>query len=440
MNLSEVLFFFIYRFFFMPLALCFVFLFLWPFNKKIKKGIALRKSEGLRETFRQNPIWIHASSGEFEYAKPVISAIKKWQPRIPIVVTYFSPSYAEHIKKHSGVDKCLPLPLDLPGPTNEFIEKLNPQMLLVARTDLWPEILLAAKKNKIPSLLFSSTFRPLSGLRYFFFFYYKLIFNKFSDVFCVSESDSASIKKTNTHTPVSVFGDTRFDQVVSRLQNSKPINENIFKNINCPIFIAGSTWPEDENIILPGLKLFLKNKRFVLVIAPHEPTLVRLQKLEKRLTQLKLSFECYSKSMQFQSEVLIIDQVGILAELYTKANLAFVGGSFKSKVHSVMEPLAAGLVTLVGPMHKNNREAIEFQNIEVAPRCSAVVCVRNPDDLQNRIQEILNHVEFSKTRLVIQGKIRKYTGGTSHVLAWVKNHYNIKILEEKTNDSIHSPS
>ncbi|OFZ17887.1 MAG: hypothetical protein A2Z20_10635 [Bdellovibrionales bacterium RBG_16_40_8] len=425
MKLYQNIFLLFYRIIFMPLAIIFIFIFILPFSKKIQKSLLLRKNEKLPEPLQQKPIWIHASSGEFEYAKPVISAIKKWQPDIPIVVTYFSPSYAEQIKKFSGVDFSLPLPLDLPNPINQFIRKINPQMLLVARTDLWPEMLLAVKKNKIPSLLFSTTFRSIAKFRCIKKIYYNLLFNQFTNIFAVSELDSHNIKETNTNTLVTVYGDTRYDQVILRLKNSHTLNENILQNVRCPIFVAGSTWPEDEEVILPALDSLLKSEKIKLILAPHEPSIAHLKKIEKVLRKLDISFEYYSKATVLKSNVLIIDKTGILAELYTKAQIAFVGGSFKNKVHSVMEPLAAGLLTFVGPKHTNNREAIIFQKILTPMKLAAVTCVQNAKDLRYNVEQILSQEDLTKSHFFIKSEISKCSGGTAHVLAWAKKYYNI---------------
>jgi 3-deoxy-D-manno-octulosonic-acid transferase len=418
----------LYRFVWMPLALTITFLFLWPFNKKIQAGLKLRRSTTFKTQFSEAPILIHASSGEFEYAKPVISLIKQKWPNVPVVVSYFSPSYAKAIQNYPGVDLAVPLPLDLPGPIAGFIKKINPRCLLVARTDLWPELLVLTRQQKIPSLLFSTTFREMKGLRFLFLPYYTWIFSLFKNIFLVSGQDEKNIQALHLSSTPTILGDTRYDQVMKRLQTPKPFRHELFANVSTPILVAGSTWPEDETALTDGLGDVLKAGDLRLLLVPHEPTDSHLQKIEKQLTQLHISFERYSKAEHFNANVLIVDQVGVLAELYLVGHIAFVGGSFKSKVHSVMEPLAAGLITFVGPHHKNNREAVEFQQIQLSHsldqhQITAVTCVATPQVLKTKINQLLaEKSQMFEAKNKIQNEITRRTGASEKVVQWLESY------------------
>lgn len=415
------IFFLLYRFVIMPLTLTLALL-ASPFNRKLKEGFKQRQLLKLPPTLKANPIWIHASSGEFEYAKPVIREIKKNLPDTQIVVTYFSPTYSKQIQSFEGVDFSLPLPLDLPNPTRSFLKKLNPSLLLIARTDLWPELLLAANKHQIPSLLFSATFRPLIRLRTLLKPYYQFLFNQFTDIFAVAAFDRENILSSHTSTPVTVNGDTRYDQVIYRLQHPKPIRFELFKNKNTPILIAGSTWPEDEAQIIPALKSFIAKKKIKLILAPHEPTIDNIHSIQKRLQSFSMTVQKYTESHDFVSDVLLVDQVGVLAELYLQSDIAVVGGSFRNKVHSVMEPLAAGLPTIVGPKHTNNREAIEFQKI-ILPSVGhpAVICVHNSIELTSALEKILPCLN-STLRANICDEVKKKSGQSKVIYDWIKKH------------------
>lgn len=417
------LFFLIYRFALMPLALTMAFL-LVPFNRKLRTTFKYRLSQKLPTNLKPKSVWVHASSGEFEYAKPVIREIKKKHPNTTIVVTYSSPSYAKQIQDFEGVDVSLPLPLDLPGPTRSFLKKLNPCALLVARTDLWPELLFTTRKFQIPSLLFSTTFRPLNNLRFLLKPYYQFLFNQFTDIFAVGEADRNNILSSSTTTPTTITGDTRYDQVTYRLNHPKPIRNEWFKNISLPIVIAGSTWAEDESQIIPALKLFIINKKIKLILAPHEPTTNHLLNIEKQLRSHGLTFKKYTETHDgCNADVLLIDTVGVLAELYLKSDIAFVGGSFRSKVHSVMEPLAAGLPTLVGPRHTNNREAVEFQKILIntTPRQTAVTCVSNSTEMRSALENILTCLN-PMLRANIRSAVEQKTGQSIFIYNWVKKY------------------
>src|SRR4051812_29225034 len=116
-------------------------------NRKIRRGLGMRMQTRDWPRLSKNPVWIHASSGEFEYAKPVIRELKARHPDIPIVVTYFSPTFALGVENFPGVDFALPLPLDLPGPCTSFLKHVNPRVLLIARTDFWPEMLSQVRRR-----------------------------------------------------------------------------------------------------------------------------------------------------------------------------------------------------------------------------------------------------------------------------------------------------
>jgi 3-deoxy-D-manno-octulosonic-acid transferase len=419
------IFLFIYRFIVTPIALFLLFLVYWPLDKKTKDLMRLRLQKKLPATTSEQPFWIHSSSGEFEYAKPVIAALKAKHPNTPIVVTYSSPSYAKPIEKFPGVDFSLPLPLDTPGAVSSFLRKLRPKALLVARTDLWPELLLQVKKNNIQALLFSCTFRPMTGPRVILKLYYRFLFNQFSEVYSVSQADSDNILSTGTTTHIVTTGDTRFDQVISRLQNPKPLKDNIFDTASTPILVCGSTWREDENIIFSAAAELVKDKKLRLIIAPHEPNDNHIRHIIAQAGWKQLSHETYThlvtENKIWSTDILLVDKIGILAEIYTKGHIAFVGGSFKAKVHSVMEPLATGLITLVGPHHTNNREAIQFSQLPINDKLHAVEQVRDIDELKSRLQTLINSIESLKSvQLVIKNEVLKRTGATTRVLQWVE--------------------
>ncbi len=427
MRLFETVFFMLYRFLFWPFAITGIWL-AKKYNAKLQKFYEqrrlLRPRDSMSLAFPKPPIWIHAASGEFEYAKPVIRRIKDENPSQPVFVTYFSPSYAESIIKTPGVDGSSPLPFDLPGPVRSFLDRLKPAALLIARTDVWPEIVTQTTSRNIPSLLFSATLKPHSQPRAL---YDKWIYSKLSQIYVLSQKDEQQSLRAGIRN-VEVHGDTRFDQVIYRLEHPKPVAS--FARDERPVLIAGSTEPDDEAILLTAVQSLLKENKLRLIVAPHE--LNRLDPICAHLKKAQIEFALYSKLQepQFskqsetraQAPVLLIDKVGILAELYTLADMAFVGGSFQRKVHSVMEPLAAGLPTIVGPHHSNNSEAIEFQTV-MTPIGPAVRAVRNGEQLAAEIVSILTQkTAWDETKQIIRQEVRRRAGGTDAVINWLKSN------------------
>jgi 3-deoxy-D-manno-octulosonic-acid transferase len=324
-------------------------------DSKIRQGFVLRKGKSWIKPIPEGSgvIWFHVASGELEYAKPVIRELKSSGPCF-ILVTYFSPSVVNALSKTRDVDLFVPMPWDTPWHWNEFLAHYKPEMLAIARTDTWPNMVWQAKKKSVPSILFAATLPGHSGRHASLFgrIFYGRIVEDLEFVSCVSEEDRRNFIRLDPEIKISVDGDTRFDQVTARLAENRELK--ITKPSGRRIFVAGSTWPEDEDVILPALPEPV-SKGLRVIVAPHEPTPAHLSYLELQLNALGLKSSRYS-SGAFE-QVCIVDQVGVLADLYKFGTTAFVGGSFKKSVHSVMEPAAAGCLTFFGPYHHNNREA-----------------------------------------------------------------------------------
>lgn len=397
----------LYRFVFAPLGLLLAAIAL-PFSRKLRLGLTIRIYSRIRNQavrFNGSPIWIHCSSGEFEYAKPLIREIKATTPTQEILVTYFSPSYQKAIETFPGVDAALPLPLDLPGPVFSFLLRFRPKLLLIARTDLWPELLYQARTRKIPRILFSCTKEKISLTDKILGPIKSWPFKLLTEIHTATVKDQEILKawlKNNNN--IFSTGDTRFDQVIERLAKPKALKDlSIDRSIPC--LVAGSTWPEDERVLLDACSILLKERRLQLILVPHEPTSSHLKDLEQHIAKAGLSSLRYSSATTWNGkDILLVDQIGILADLYKWGDLALIGGSFKSSVHSVMEALASGLWTLVGPFHHNNREAIDFSKLPANSKLKIVAEVKTASIMKTQIEEYLNLT--TQTKAEIRDKIK----------------------------------
>lgn len=397
----------------LPLVVLFVF----PFQAKLRRILSarLRTPEAPEWAGLEPAIWIHAASGEFEYAKPLIRALKEKQPKFKIVVSYLSPTYAQNVENFPQVDFALPLPFDLPGPQKAWLKKIKPRAVLIARTDLWPEFLEQCAELEIPRFLFSATASPKEGRKSIGMnrWYRRWILSYLDEIWCVSSADQANLTPFADEKKINVLGDTRFDQVLDRLKNPRPLKDKLKPTL--PALVAGSTWPEDEAQLLPKLAPLIQSGQLQLILAPHEPTATHLKNLESLIQSLGLKSERYSQTKAWQ-QVLIVDQVGILAELYTWGKVAFVGGSFRSSVHSVMEPLGAGLITLVGPFHQNNREAIEFSQIKGASEQTLVIPIHDQVDLKSVVLAAIDENNFVQNKNNLALQLENHRGATERVL------------------------
>lgn len=383
----------LYRFFYI-----FYFLFLitfgYFFSKKIKSLVRARlEAKNTRPDKTQKTILIHAASGEAEYAFPVVRELKKRYPDCFIIFTFFTTSYEKKIRQQPEINLCLPLPFDFPGVTKTFLKAMAPDLVLISRTDMWPEFIYQCKQQKIPVILFSRTQKSSSIL---FKGFSKWLLKQLTLISAVSKLDAKNLKEllgTSPTPEILIQGDTRWDQVFEKI---RPIEDQPF--LNEKFFVAGSVWPED---LKPLFKAWGKNLG-KLVIAPHEPTEKLIQTLKHEFTVKDLKVLCYSdwRANPNQGfEVLIIDQVGVLYTTYLGAYGALIGGSFKSKVHSVMESLAAQTPAIVGPYYKNNREATVYSQIQLPHTpLTTVQVVKNAEELKQAITNLSKWYDLTKPK------------------------------------------
>jgi len=357
----------IYNIVFIPL-LYVILLFISLFKKKIRLGIAGRRRifedlilSQLSIDTSKKIIWFHSSSlGEFEQAKPIIEKIKK-ETNVKIVVSFFSPSGYENSKKYPYADIITYLPFDSKWRAKRFIEIISPNMAVFMRYDIWPNHIWTLKKKKIPCLLVDATMknnspRKLPVIRSF----HKYLFEDFTKILTVSEKDAEGFKKFKCrNVQIKMVGDTRFDRVYGRSlasKESKIINKEIFKGSK--VLVAGSTWQQDEEVIIPSfIKLLKFDRNAVMIIAPHEPTLLHLEKLEHEFSGQATYIRLSDINSYTDQRIIIVDSIGVLNILYSYADAAFIGGSFKINVHNVLEAAVYGVPVLFGPKIENSQEA-----------------------------------------------------------------------------------
>lgn len=403
----------LYRYLIFPLALSALRV-MKPFlSPKIQTLFEERKRPISASLPTRGCILIHAASGEIEYAKPVIRGIRKRWPHLKIVVSYYSPS-AKKLHRDLDVDDIVPLPFDRPGLVQKFLDSYSPVAVLIARSDIWPEFVYQCHQRGIHSVLFSATASSVNVLEASIGRPMKTFaLSQLSLITCVSEDDAEAFRDL-TSTPVVVHGDTRYEQVLERLKNLKGLPLDKINVANKKIGVLGSTWPEDDAQLLPAVSA-AKNVRWIW--APHEIHEEKLHDLQQKLTAAGLKVQRFSESQKWDQDVLLVDKIGVLAELYSWGDFAFVGGSFKKKVHSVMEPLAAGLPVIVGPHHKNNREAIEFQKIKLsnAP-LFAVETIHNSAEILNYVEQKISFNTAFNTREILCSEVQRRAQATAKLL------------------------
>lgn len=413
---------------------------------KLIQTLEIRKSNG-RPAFEmvqvekfhgKRPIWIHAASGEFEYAKPVVRNLH--QQGIPVFVTYFSPTYQRNVESFPGVTASCALPLENRRELRRMIQKVNPSALIIARTDTWPNMVRESFNAKVPILLFSATFYEGSKrISLFARSLTKATYHYIDEIQCVNKDDLRILSEFGFRRSV-VRGDTRYDQVLARLDQTKgniekKLPETLKASLRSLVLVAGSVWEEDVEALIPAINLAkeaVEKNELTTVLVPHEISPRLIHFIQEKAGLHGLSTAVLSELVDNpdrangqECDLLIVDRVGILAELYLVGQLAFVGGSFRKTVHSVMEPLAAGCLTFVGPRHRNNREAIEFQTEKASQDFAAVLAANNSEDLSNKLLstlkkfKILSASDRNAIRDRIQSQVRFRGGATDAVIEWI---------------------
>ena len=342
-------------------------------NPKVQEGIKGRKGvfaelKNQLQTARnlEKTAWFHFTSvGEFEQAKPLIEAIYK---ETRIVLTFFSPSVAPNARSYPYADAAVYLPLDTPRNAERIIRLIDPTLIVFSKFDIWPNLVWKASKYEIPIIVVAGTLHAESKRLSTFAKPFFRSVHQYIQVHCaISESDAARFRELcSPEHEIVVTGDTRYEQVYRRAHAVGPDTEFFHghQNLKRPILIAGSTYTEDEKVLLPAYRLIRQNipEDFPhLILVPHEPTPERVQEIRGHLDRAKLAYLCFSElepEVDLSAmDVLIVDKVGLLAKLYGLADIAFVGGSFRGSVHNVMEPAAMAKPVLFGPTIQNAYEA-----------------------------------------------------------------------------------
>ena len=341
-----------------------------PLFRRLHTFTSLRNNlfEELEATVRSTAkssfrLWVHAASvGEFEQARPVIAAMQEKHPDITIFVSFLSDSGYNARKNFAGAAAVFYLPTDTPANAKRLVSLLEPDMLMLMRYDFWPNHLLAAKRSGAHLILAAAVL--LENSQYFnplLKGFYRDLFSLFDHIYTISAKDTHAFRDRFGCLQAETAGDTRFDQVFLRSRNSgkvahlKPLYENR------TVLIAGSTWQMDETLLL-GAWQRLEN-RPSLILVPHQVNPENMERLCRSLGERNIPFARVSaleRSFDPKQQVLVIDETGYLAELYSIGSIAYVGGGFGVNVHNTLEPAVYGIPVLFGPRHHNSPEAEEL--------------------------------------------------------------------------------
>ncbi len=369
-----------------------------------------------KEKYNQR-IWMHcASLGEFEQGRPVLEKLKEKYPDAMIIISFFSPSGYEIRKNYPLADIVCYLPLDTSYNAKRFIEKLQPTLVLWIRYEFWMYYLRELKKRNISLLLISGLLKDPSYFARFYNTYRRKLYNAFTHFFVQTEASAMLFRNMGYADRVSVSGDTRFDRVIEIANQFKPIPPvDAFCNGH-RVFVAGSTWTEDEEELTHYVRM---NKDTRFIIAPHETDLENIRDLQKEFPRSILYSELVTMdtkdSLPVDVNTLIIDNVGMLSKLYHYADITYVGGGFGDDgLHNILEAAVYGKPVFFGPVYDGHYEAVDME------AAGGAISIENALELESKLNELWNDAKLLKQKgEAAKNYVYKNAGATDHILMYI---------------------
>ena len=403
------------------------------FNEKVRKMWRGERDaiRILKEKVDPNAqyVWFHAASlGEFEQGRPLIEQLRQDHPEYKILLTFFSPSGYEVRKNYAGADIICYLPLDTITNARRFLRTIRPVMAFFIKYEFWYNYLHILKHRGIPVYSVSSIFRP--G-QIFFRWYgrqYSHVLKCFTHFFVQNEI-SKELLGTIGITNVSIVGDTRFDRVLQIKAAAKqlPIVEAFLSqpksgaaesgSAEAPkVFVAGSSWPPDEDIFIP---FFNEHRDWKLIIAPHVIGEEHLKQIESKLAGRKVARyssleDPENPEIPDNLEVLIIDCFGLLSSIYHYADVTYVGGGFGVGIHNTLEAAVWDVPVIFGP---NNERFQEAQGLKA---CGGGYEITGADDFRRIMQRFIDTPQtITEAGRQSGAFVQQMTGATKKVLSAV---------------------
>ena len=330
------------------------------FNRKARLLI-----RGHRDTWRilrsqigdRRYVWFHAASlGEFEQGRPLMERLRREHPEKRILLTFFSPSGYEVRKNYEGADVVCYLPFDTPLNARKFVRLAKPEMAFFIKYEFWRNYIDVLYHQETPVYSVSSIFRENQIFFRPYGYKYARVLRRITHLFVQNEASRELLKRLGV-TQVSVVGDTRFDRVIDirRQARELPVAEAATRQGH--VIVAGSTWPPDEDILIP---YFNSHPDCRLILAPHVVSEDHLREIEQKLQRPALRYSQATPESAAKADCLLIDGYGLLSSIYRYATVAYVGGGFGVGIHNVPEAAVYGVPVFFGPNNRKFREAREL--------------------------------------------------------------------------------
>lgn len=389
---------------------------LW--NQKAKKWIIGRKKwkQLLKNNIPENQkvVWFHcASLGEFDQGLPVMEQLKKNEPTIFLLVTFFSPSGYEYRKNHPIADYVSYLPTDSPYNAKYFINCVQPYYAVFVKYEFWYNYLNVLYDNTIPTIFISSNFRASQPFFKWYGFWFRNQLQKIT-AFFVQNNESKKLLESINIDEVYVSGDTRFDRVASlNEQHEKLPLIDDFKN-NKLLLVAGSSWQPEEEILEKMMQKKWENLK--LIIAPHDISDVHIQHIKKRFPNNSICYSEINQNNVVNNDILIINNIGLLNKIYRYADIAFIGGGFGTGLHNILEAACYGVPVIFGPKTE------KFPEAQLLANDGGGFLVHSYESFLKVFQELYDNKDFLKiTKSISYNFVQSKKGATLMIINYLLN-------------------
>jgi len=359
-------------------------------------------------------IWFHcASLGEFEQGVPLMEVLKEKHPSHKLVITFFSPSGYEIKKNTPLADVVVYLPLDTPKNARNFIQLAHPSLAIFIKYEFWPNYLFQLKKNNIKTLLVSGLFRENQLFFKSYGGFMRKSLKSFNHFFVQDESSEKLLQQINFNN-ITVSGDTRFDRVFNQLKQDNNLDFiSQFKQESLCI-VCGSTWPEDEQVLLDYINSSSSTVKFI--IAPHKIEAGKIEAFKQNIKKKVVLFSEKENLNLSGYSILIIDTIGLLTKIYSYADIAYVGGAMGSTgLHNILEPITFGIPIVIGKNFKKFPEAKTLLDLKGlfsvndTAECSEIL-TKLADDEDFRHKAGMIAKQYAKRNIGATQKVVDYIG------------------------------
>ncbi len=378
----------------------------WCGNAKARQWVEGRKRLPDAKPDGELWIWFHAASlGEFEQGRPVMEKIKEIFPQYKILLSFFSPSGYEIRKDYDLADEVRYLPSDTPQHARQWLKRHTIVATFFIKYEFWFNYMKALHDRHIPLFYISILLKP----EHFFFKWYGGWFRRqlhHVTLFYAQDKATAKLLASIGLNNTTVCGDTRFDRVAAIAKQAKrfPDVETFLKGRKC--IIAGSSWQPDEKLLAAYLPKLPDD--YCLILAPHDIGTAHLAQIKAWFPDSRLYSE---KETNRDCNVLVIDTIGILSQLYQYARFVYIGGGFGVNIHNIQEPVTFGCPVVFGPKYKDFKEAVDLVIDEGA------FAISNQDDLNEIFDRLIGDERFCfKASSVCVDYLNSQVGATKIIL------------------------